>query len=75
MVQNTYRKDSYLSLKYLKGESLDLRTHLYVPKSKMSSIGKRKFEVESPSLWNGLRRVRRVKDFGKRLKTSFFFKY
>ena len=26
MVQNTYRKDSYLSLKYLKGESLDLRT-------------------------------------------------
>ena len=26
MVQNTYRKDSYPSLKYLKGESLDLRT-------------------------------------------------
>ena len=26
MVQNTYRKDPYLSLKYLKGESLDLRT-------------------------------------------------
>ena len=42
----------------------------------MSRIGKRKFEVEGPSLWNvlpeGLRRVRKVKDFGKRLKTSFF---
>ena len=24
MVQNTYRKDSYLSLKYLKSKSLDL---------------------------------------------------
>ena len=29
-------------------------TNLYVPKSKMSSIGKRRFEVEGPSLWNGL---------------------
>ena len=51
-------------------------TNLYIPKSKMSSIGKRRFEVEGPSLWNGLleglRRVRKVKDFGKRLKTSFF---
>ena len=51
-------------------------TNLYVPKSKMSSIGKRRFEVEGSSLWNGLpkgsRRVRKVKDFGKRLKTSFF---
>ena len=28
MVQNTYWKGSYLSLKYLKGESLDLRTTL-----------------------------------------------
>ena len=28
-------------------------TNLYVPKSKMSSIGKRRFEVEGPSLWNG----------------------
>ena len=26
MVQNTLRKDSYLSLKYLNGESLDFRT-------------------------------------------------
>ena len=26
MVKNTYRKDSYRFLKYLKGESLDLRT-------------------------------------------------
>ena len=26
MVENTYPKDSHLSLKYLKGESLDLRT-------------------------------------------------
>ena len=54
-------------------------TNLYVPKSKMSSIGKRRFEVEGPSLCNGLpeglRRVRKVKDFGKRLKTSFFKKY
>ena len=54
--------------------SLD-STNLYVPKSKMSSIGKRRFEVEGPSLWNGLpeglRRVRKVKDFAKRLKTSF----
>ena len=53
--------------------------NLYVPKSKMSSIGKRRFEVEGPSLWNGLleglRRVRKVKDFGKRLKTSFYKKY
>ena len=51
-------------------------TNLYVSKSKMSNIGKRGFEVEGPSLWNGLpeglRRVRKVKDFGKRLKTSFF---
>ena len=34
-----------------------------------------KFDVEGPSLWNGLpeglRRVRKVKDFGKRLRTSF----
>ena len=53
-------------------------TNLCVPKSKISSIGKRRFEVESPSLWNGLpeglRRVRKVKDFRKRLKTNFFFK-
>ena len=69
MVLNTYRKDSYLSLKYLKDESLDLRTqtNLYFAKSKMSSIGKRRFDVEASRLWNGLpeglRRVRKVKDF------------
>ena len=54
-------------------------TSLYIPKSKMSSIGKRRFEVEGPSLWNGLpeglRRVRKVKDFGERPKTSFLKKY
>ena len=54
-------------------------TNLYVPESKMSSIGKRRFEVEGPSLWNGLpeglRRVRKVKGFGKELKTSFSKKY
>ena len=54
-------------------------TNLYVPKYKMSSIGKRRFEVEGPGLWNGLpeglRRVRKVKYFGERLKTSFFLKY
>ena len=50
-------------------------TNLYVSKSKMSSIGKRRFDIEGPSLWNGLpeglRRVRKVKGFGKGLKTSF----
>ena len=54
-------------------------TNLYVPKSKMSSIRKRRFEVEGPSLWNGLpeglRRVRKVEDFGKELKTTFLKKY
>ena len=54
-------------------------TNLYVLESKMSRIGKRRFEVEGPSLWNslpeGLRRVRKVEDFGKGLKSSFFFKY
>ena len=52
-------------------------TNLYIPKSKMSSIGKPRFEVECPSLWNGLpeglRRVRKGKEFAKRLKISFFF--
>ena len=40
-------------------------TNLYVPKSKMSSIGKRRFEIEGPNLWNGLpeglRRVRKLR--------------
>ena len=39
----------------------------------MSSIGKRRFEVEDLSLWNGLPEgLRRVK---KEAKNYFFFKY
>ena len=78
MVKNTYRKDLSEIPEGRKLRPSD-STNLYVLKSKMSSIGKRRFHVESPSLWNGLleglRRVRKVKDFKKRLKTSFFKKY
>ena len=54
-------------------------TNLYVLESKISSIGKRRFDVKGPSLWNGLpedlRRVRKVKNFGKGLKTNFLKRY
>ena len=77
MVQNISEK--FISISEIP-ERRKLRSsnsiNLYAPKSKMSSNGKRRFDVEGPSLWNGLpeglRRVRKVKDFGKRLKTSFF---
>ena len=75
MVLNTYRTLIPISeiperRKFRSSDS----TNLYVIKSKMSSIGKRRFDVEGPSLWNGLPeslRIKKVKDFGKRLKTSF----
>ena len=45
----------------------------------MSSIGKRRFDIEGPCLWNslskGLRRVGKMKDFGKGLYTNFSKEY
>ena len=42
----------------------------------MASIGKRRFDVKGPSLWNslpeGLKGVRKVKEFRKGLKLDFF---
>ena len=68
MVQNTYQKDSYLSLKYLKGESLELRNQpIYTSLSPkclvLESVGLRleaqvcgtacQKAYESAGLWKG----------------------
>ena len=75
-----YISEGFIPISEITGRrKLRSSTNLYVPKSKVSSIGQSRFDAKGPRLWNslpeGLRRIRKVKNFGKKLKTNLLKEY